>query len=292
MDKRFAVAAASGTFKGVFTHGVLAAFESAQFFADAYACASSSVISSTLAAIGAARSVGVAYWQDAATMARSADQNMSLVVMHSIHRYGPQIKNALFSSPPNRIRVLVFVSAVNNDDAAAVTQGDGAGRLGKRLLINALKGDNTWAEKNLDKVCFDNQAVEFGCTLTPDNFDDVVYASTRMLHAWKQPACVDGKPYIDASYTCMCPAYELCAMGYREVLAIGTEPGTLFTNIFRKWAIEEGMIGTAKLSIIVPDYDLKTVGVNFTSATDDGLKAAYHHGYQKGLAFLASQARG
>ncbi|MBU2847956.1 hypothetical protein HF925_05035 [Acidithiobacillus ferriphilus] len=288
MDKRFAVAAAAGTFKGVFTHGVLAAFESAQFLADAYACASSSVISSTLAAIGAARSVGIAYWQDAATIARAADQNMSHVVMHSIRRYGPLVKSELFPSRPTRIRVLVFVSAVNNDDAAAVTQGDGAGRLGRRLLIDALKGDNTWAERNLDKVYFDSQATEFGRPLTPNNFDAVVYASTRMLHAWKQPAWVEGKPYIDASYTCMCPAYELCAMGYREVLAIGTEPGTLFTDIFRRRAIEGGMIGTAKLSIIVPDYDLKTVGVDFTCATDDGLKEAYHHGYQKGLAFLAS----
>ena len=61
-----------------------------------------------------------------------------------------------------------------------------------------------------------------------------------------------------------------------------------FTDIFRRRAIEGGMIGTAKLSIIVPDYDLKTVGVDFTCATDDGLKEAYHHGYQKGLAFLAS----
>jgi hypothetical protein len=288
MNKRFAVAAAAGTFKGVFTHGVLAAFESAQFLADAYACASSSVISSTLAAIGAARSVGIAYWQDAATIARAADQNMSHVVMHSIRRYGPLVTTELFQSRPTRIRVLVFVSAVNNDDAAAVTQGDGAGRLGRRLLIDALKGDNTWAERNLDKVYFDSQATEFGRPLTPNNFDAVVYASTRMLHAWKQPAWVEGKPYIDASYTCMCPAYELCAMGYREVLAIGTEPGTLFTDIFRRRAIEAGMIGTANLSIIVPDYDLKTVGVDFTCATDYGLKEAYHHGYQKGLEFLAS----
>ena len=42
--KSLAIACASGTFKGVFVHGVLSAFESSNFRADAYGGASSSTL--------------------------------------------------------------------------------------------------------------------------------------------------------------------------------------------------------------------------------------------------------
>lgn len=290
MDNSLGIAVATGSFKGVFAHGVLAAFESAGLEASAYACASSSVISSTLTAIGAAQSVGLAYWREALRIAQESHQDMSHVVKRSIQIYGPMIKRQLFCG--GRRRILIYVSAVNNEAAAAVTQGDGARRLGRRLLLDAFRGDSRWAQENLDKVCFDSRPDEHGLALTERNFDDVVYASTRMLHAWKQPAWVEGKPYVDASYTCMCPAYELCAKGYGEVLAIGTEPGPQFADIFRTRVIKDSLIGATRLRTILPDCDLKTLGVDFTEATDGGLEAAFRHGYEKGLAFAAAYEKG
>ena len=60
--KSLGIACASGTFKGVFVHGVLSAFESSGFVADVYAAASSSILSTACAATGKAREVGVEYW--------------------------------------------------------------------------------------------------------------------------------------------------------------------------------------------------------------------------------------
>jgi predicted acylesterase/phospholipase RssA len=41
---RFAIACASGGFKAIFVHGVLSAFEEANFLPDAYGAASASVL--------------------------------------------------------------------------------------------------------------------------------------------------------------------------------------------------------------------------------------------------------
>lgn len=286
MDKGFSIAVASGTFKGVFAHGVLAAIESSDLAVNAYACASSSVISSTLSAIGAAQVVGLKYWQDALALAKESQQDMSHVVLQSIQIYGPLIKKEIFS--PDRSRVLIYVSAVNNEVAAELTQGEGARKLGRRLLLDAFKGEASWVRENLDKTCFDSQPEGNDLPLTNDNFDAVVYASTRMLHAWKQPAWIDGKPYVDASYTCMCPAFELCELGYREVLAVGTEPGPLYADMFKTRVIEAGTVGATKLHTILPDYDLKAVGVDYTDASEEGLDTAFQHGYEKGLAFVTA----
>lgn len=61
---KLAIACASGSFKGVFVHGVLQAFEDAHFFADAYAAASSSTIPASFASIRSLhRITKLAYWK-------------------------------------------------------------------------------------------------------------------------------------------------------------------------------------------------------------------------------------
>jgi hypothetical protein len=279
----FGIAAASGTFKGVFVHGVLSAFEECGIVAGAYGCASSSVISGTLAAIGKAREVGLDYWTSALAIAEANNQNMSIVALDSIRLYGPRIKEGLFIE--RKGRVLICVSAVNNDQAAALTQGSGAKSLGRRLMISALRGDSTWPDENLNKVIFDSEAASGDLTLTSNNFDEVSYASTRMLHAWDQPAWIDGAPFIDASYTCSCPVYEFCERGWPEVIAIGTEPGKMYTNIFRTKKVVPGLYGRTRVHVVLPDYDPRDVGVDLTMASVKGLETVYAHGYEKGLEF-------
>lgn len=275
------IAAASGTFKGVFVHGVLAAFEESGLLADAYGCASSSVISGTLAAIGAAQAVGLSYWKSALDVAKGSNQNMSEVVLDSIRSYGPQIKQELFVE--RKSRVLICVSAVNNAQAAVLTQGGEAKRLGRRLIVSALRGDSTWVDENLDKIVFDSGATQLDAKLTKENFDEVAYASTRMLHAWERPAWINGTPFVDASYTCSCPVYELCEMGCHKVIAIGTEPRKLYTNIYRTKEIVPGLHGDTNVLMILPDYDPRDAGVDFTMASVEGLEAVYAHGHEKGL---------
>ena len=49
-----------------------------------------------------------------------------------------------------------------------------------------------------------------------------------MLHAWDIPAWINEKPYIDASYTCLCPVIEMIDAGYKQVIAINNEPGIFY----------------------------------------------------------------
>ncbi|MDM9382744.1 hypothetical protein QUB80_18795 [Chlorogloeopsis sp. ULAP01] len=39
--------------------------------------------------------------------------------------------------------------------------------------------------------------------------------------------------------------------------------------------------------LVKPDLDLKGLGVDFTGATKDGLRAAYQHGENKGKEFIS-----
>jgi hypothetical protein len=43
---------------------------------------------------------------------------------------------------------------------------------------------------------------------------------------------VSGAPFVDASYTCFCPAVELAELGCREVIAISPEAGVLYRDFF------------------------------------------------------------
>jgi hypothetical protein len=55
-----------------------------------------------------------------------------------------------------------------------------------------------------------------------------------MLHAWTIPAGVDGAPYVDASYTCACPALELAALGHAQVIAVSVDPSPLSHDLFAR----------------------------------------------------------
>jgi hypothetical protein len=122
--------------------------------------------------------------------------------------------------------------------------------------------------------------------LAPNNFPAVAYASSRIMHAWDIPAWIDGKPYVDAAYTCLCPALAMVAAGYQETIAIANEPGTMYQDMFHIDPVPSYSQGVP-IHIIRPDLPLKELGVDFTKATPDGLVAVYRHGKDKGLEFLS-----
>jgi hypothetical protein len=281
-----AIACASGGFKGVFAHGVLSAFESAGLRADAYAASSASVASTGFAAIGAANEVGVEYWLGARRVLERPGAGMSDVVLQCIADYAPMVRAALFQ--PDTPRLIIAVSAVTSDEAAAQTQTDRARALGRRLLVAAARGDRSWVDAHLALHLFDTAAPLEGHRLTVENFDAVAYASARMLHAWDVPASVDGRAYVDASYTCACPAREMTAAGYDEVVAVACEPGPLYHDLFRTELLSETANGKS-LHLVRPEVDPREMGVDYMDADESGLIDVYRHGYERGRQFLASR---
>jgi hypothetical protein len=284
------IAIASGMLKGVYGHGVLSAFEERGLRADVYGTASSSVLSGGLAATGRAREVGVRYWQRAA--AGAAEKGMSQVVLDSIAEYGPGLREGLFRADAPEF--LLATSKVVTAEAAEVTQGPGAKQLGRDLLRNVFAGDRSWVEQNLATALFANRpgpdATEVR-QLTAGNFDAVSYASTRMLHAWKIPAEIDGEAYVDASYTCGCPAREVAARGVATLIAIGADPFPLFRDIYASEEIADGStLNGARVLVIKPAEDLKPLGVDYATATDEGLDQAYALGLEAGHRFAEAHA--
>jgi hypothetical protein len=94
------------------------------------------------------------------------------------------------------------------------------------------RGDRSWADSHLQAHLFDTAAYDEQHRLTSTNMDEVIYASTRMLHTWHIPAWVASRPYIDGYYTCACPAIEMAQRSYGETIAISNEPGVLYRDIF------------------------------------------------------------
>ncbi|MBW4684086.1 MAG: hypothetical protein KME40_03095 [Komarekiella atlantica HA4396-MV6] len=281
--KSLGIACASGSFKGVFVHGVLSAFESLNNRANVYAGASSSTLITACAAIGKACEVGVEYWYQATKFLEQSGSNMSQTVLQSIREYAPMLRAYLFL--PDTPRLMIAASTVVTPEGAEETQGNRARRLGRQLLVYAARGDRTWVDQHLKTHLFDTAASEDILQLNANNFDEVAYASTRMLHAWDIPAWVNKQPYIDASYTCSCPAVELAQLGCSEVIAVATEPGDLYRDLFQT-ALVPSSWKDVPIHIIRPDVDLKELGVDFTSATIDGLLIAYQHGENKGKEFI------
>ncbi|QLE55341.1 hypothetical protein [Nostoc sp. TCL26-01] len=274
--KSLAIACASGSFKGAFAHGVLSALESAGIRASAYAAASASVLPAAWATIGQATELGVDYWLAGIRVLQEPDIGMSKVVLGGITSFTPPLEK-LFA--PENPEYVIATSAVITDAAARETQNPTARRLGRRLLVAAGKKDRSWVDEHLQSALFSSKQ-----HLHADNFAQVAYASSRMLHGWDIPAWIDGQPYIDASYTCLCPAIEMVEAGYREVIAIANEPGILYRDMFQLEAISQSYQG-ANIHIIQPDVDPKELGVNFTDATAAGLRAVYQHGVDKGKEF-------
>jgi hypothetical protein len=280
--KSLAIACASGSFKGVFAHGVLSSLELAGICANAYAAASASVLPTAWATIGKATELGVDYWRAGVELLQQPNIGMSQVVLGGIARFSPP-PETLFA--PDNPAYFIATSAVITEAAAKETQQEKAKRLGRRLLVSAAKKDRKWVDENLQLNVFSTKSIG-ELHLNPHNFEQVAYASARMLHAWDIPAYIDEKPYIDASYTCLCPAIEMVEAGYQEVIAIANEPGILYRDMFQVEAIPEIYKGM-KIHIIRSDVDPKDLGVNFTDATKQGLAAVYEHGQQKGKEFIA-----
>lgn len=277
-----AIACATGGFKGAFVGGVLDAFEAAGFRAGAYAGASSSVLPAAAAAVGQSTRLGLAHWQRGRQVIAQPKTNMSTMILAGIAQVRDWLIGSLFE--PGRPRFVVAASAVN-ESALEETQGPGARRRGRRLLLAAARGDRSWIDQHLALALFDTAALDERQRLSADNFEQVAYASTRMLHAWDIPAWVDGRPYVDAYYTCACPAAEMVKLGYQQVIAVATEP-TLYRDIMQDQLIPTSWRGRP-IHIVRPQFDPAEKGVNYTTASEQGLVAVYEHGQEQAAAFLA-----
>jgi hypothetical protein len=278
----WAIACMSGGFKGIFVHGVLCGLEETGLRASAYAAASSSTLAAAYAACGGVRRMDLGIWTESERILRQPGSTMSDVVLHNIRTLGPSLHNLLFA--PKAARFCVAASLVTTAEAAALTQGVEARRLGRRLLIEAARQNALWRDTHLAARLFDSRTSDGGRRLSADNFDEVAYATTRMLHAWHIPATVAGQPYIDASYTCLCPTLEMAELGYTEVIAIGTERGPLRRDLFSAEPLPSQWKG-ARIDVIQPEYNLEDVGVDFTRATSSGLAQVFEQAVRRGREF-------
>jgi predicted acylesterase/phospholipase RssA len=277
-----AIACASGGFKTIFIHGVLSALEEANIKADAYAAASGSVIPSAWAAIGKARESGMKYWLEGLKVHHQT-KSMSQVCLGGISYFNDRGGQKLFTSNPSDF--YIATSAVISDEAAEQTQGKQARRLGKKILISAAKNERSWVKRHLRLDLFSTTAKD-NLALNRDNFSEVAYASSRMLHNYDVPAWINNQPYIDASYTCVCPALEMVEQGYQTVIAIATETGNFYRDLFQSQIIPT-QYQQVPIRIIQPDINPKDMGVDVFQATPEGIAAVYQHGLDKGKAFLA-----
>jgi hypothetical protein len=281
--KSLAIATPVGSFKGAFAHGVLTALEEAGIVADAYAAASSSVIPTSWAAIGQASNLGVDYWLAGLSALQNPQQNMSKVVQRGIRVFSKPLRENLYQ--PQTPTLYIATNAVIDPAAAAQTQTALAQDLGKRLLRASVQKDRSWVDANLQFTLFSTHHPEPQHRITPNNFPAVAYASSRIMHAWEIPAWIDGKPYVDAAYTCLCPALAMVSAGYQETIAIANEPGTMYQDMFHIDPIPTHRRGVP-IHPIRPDFPLKELGVDFTRATPAGLVAVYRHGRDKGSEFI------
>lgn len=146
-------------------------------------------------------------------------------------------------------------------------------------MLGLYRGNTEWVDENLTPVIFDTGG-EGRTKLRRDNFEEVAYASTRMLHAWDEPAEIQGDAYVDASYTCSCPVYEVAALGFKRILVVDVEPGTTYTSLSRKKIVNPGTIENSEVIIIRPDEDLKVLGVDYLKASEEGVIHVYQKGYE------------
>ena len=122
--------------------------------------------------------------------------------------------------------------------------------------------------------------------LTQDNLKDVLYATTRMLHAWRTPSWIDGLPYVDASYTCLCPAIELTRLACDRVVAISPELGDVYRDLFQTEVLPMSH-DSVPIDIIQPQVDLAEIGVDYLKVTDEGLETAFELGREAGKTYLS-----
>ena len=277
-----AIACAVGGFKGAFGHGVLAAFEEAGLRAAAYGGASSSVPIAGCAATGRVQAAGLDYWQQGLAYLQQPGVGMSQMVQAGIDYLAPFICEGLFR--PDSPRFFVAANAVAETVAAEV-QSLNSRRLGRKLLLDIRANNREWVDSNLTLHLFSQNDPHF--PLTAQNFSQVAYASSRMLHAWDVPAWVNGRAYVDAFYTCACPAIPLAEQGYQQILAIFNEP-TPYRDFFMRETIPTSW-KNSQIWLLRPEQDPTVWGVNYTHATPEGLNALYQQGVESGRAFLSQK---
>lgn len=277
----------AGSFKGSFVHGVLHGLEGAGFHAEAYASASSSTLVAAFAAAGKVRQIDLRIWSDGEDVIQQPGTSMSDAVLACIRDYAPRLQDVLFR--PEAAQLCVAASHVRTEEGARITQGDGARRMGRRLIVEAARHDTGWRDQHLELQMFDTTSTDPALRITPENLEEVAYASTRMMHAWHIPAFVNGEPYIDASYTCQCPAVEMAERGFDAVLAILTEPAPVFRDFFGTTQLPGEWKGVPIVAVC-PERDLKEIGVDFQHATATGLEQAFGEGVTAACAALAGPA--
>jgi hypothetical protein len=280
-----ACSAAGG--KGVFVHGVLVAFAEAGLKAHIYGAASSTAIVAAFATTGQLGMLqGSAYWKERHARYVQNDYDIGKTILESIPEAAATLSVKLFKS--DSAACAVAVSAVITKEAEELTQGPQARRLGQQLIISTRKRDKSWAEKNLELRLYETDSEHVQYRLTPQNLPEVLYATTRLLHAWKTPAWVEGFPCVDAIYLCNCPAIELAQRGCNKVIAISPEEGQVYRDFFRAEKLPSSY-GNIPILMVQPLLNLAEIGVNYVNVTDEGLEKAYELGLRAGTEFLQSE---
>lgn len=278
-----AISCTSGGYKNAFTQGVLTAFEENSLIANIYAACSSSALIAAFAAFSKIRKLDLTLWKNGYSISQEDCGDQSRAMLHTIKQLSPEIIDNLWASSSSRL--LITTSFVRTNEAIIATQSDSAKRLGQMLLLNALRHNPEWKNKNLEMKLFDTLPDLTTEQLTKDNFNEVAYATTRMLHAWKRPAYINNQAYIDGSYTSHCPIQFLSKLKPQKIICICTEKDKIYSNIFGTEEIPF-QIDNIHIDLIKPDFDLKDIGLDFYTITDDGLEKGYEHGYKKGLSYL------
>lgn len=278
-----AISCTSGGYKNAFTQGVLTAFEENGLIANVYVACSSSTLIAAFAAFRKIKQLDLTLWKNGYMISQEDSGDQSRAMLHTIQQLSPEIINNLWQSDSSRL--LITTSLVKTEEAATITQSDGAKRLGQMLLINAIRHKTDWKDKNLELKIFDTLSNMTTELLSKDNFNKVAYATTRMLHAWKIPAYINNQAYIDGSYTSHCPIQFLSKLEPKRIICICTEKEKIFSNIFGTEEIPS-QIDNIYIDLIKPDFDLKSVGLDFYTITNDGLERGYEHGYKKGVSYL------
>jgi hypothetical protein len=278
-----AISCTSGGYKNAFTQGVLTAFEENSLIANVYAACSSSALIAAFAAFSKIRKLDLTLWKNGYSISQEDCGDQSRAMLHTIKQLSPEIIDNLWASSSSRL--LITTSFVRTNEAIIATQSDSAKRLGQMLLLNALRHNPEWKNKNLEMKLFDTLPDLTTEQLTKENFNEVAYATTRMLHAWKRPAYINNQAYIDGSYTSHCPIQFLSKLKPQKIICICTEKDKIYSNIFGTEEIPSQM-DNIHIDLIKPDFDLKDIGLDFYTITDDGLEKGYEHGYKKGLSYL------
>ena len=220
----------SGGYKTIFTQGALTALEENEFIAEAYAGCSSSALIAAYAAFGKTGKFDISLWTDGLKISKMEGNSQSNAIIHSITKTFSTIRKELWLPTANRL--LIATSYVKTKEAESITQTEKAKRFGQKLLIEVSRNITAWRDNHLELHLYDTGKDDRTKLLTPENFEEVAYATTRMLHAWHIPAYIERKAYIDGSYTSLCPAVPLENLGFQYIICILTEHDNKKTDIF------------------------------------------------------------